>query len=252
MPIHEDRLSSSLDSAILKAGRSRLVPAIRVEPSSVASSFALVGQADEALAPFLRQLSAAFRAEGFRYTSNDLGRGPRHQRHRSGPAATRSGAARAARSSRALALLPEQPADGLRETYPLLVRALANIVLCYMPGRRVSFTTMERGYYASQRLTTAQLARERRRALAPLARARLVIDNQFLPDLEHELWHGDACTTQIAAAGRRLDGLGLLPAPFPIEELVDEQDLRHIRRLYGIGGLSYGNLSVRQDASASG
>ena len=41
--------------------------------------------------------------------------------------------------------------------------------------------------------------------------------------------------------------LDLLPAPFPIEELLDEQDLRHVKRLYGIGGLSYGNLSARKD-----
>ena len=40
---------------------------------------------------------------------------------------------------------------------------------------------------------------------------------------------------------------GLLPAPFPIEELLDERDLRHVSRLYGIGGLSYGNLSARKD-----
>jgi ribulose-5-phosphate 4-epimerase/fuculose-1-phosphate aldolase len=38
-----------------------------------------------------------------------------------------------------------------------------------------------------------------------------------------------------------------LPAPFPIEELLDERDLRHVKRLYGIGGLSYGNLSARKD-----
>ena len=84
-----------------------------------------------------------------------------------------------------------------------------------------------------------------------------MIENEFRHDLEPELWHGDPCTAQIAAAGRRLDKLGLLPAPFPIEELLDERDLRHIGRLYGIGGLSYGNLSVRRDGqrfwmSASG
>ncbi|HET6780463.1 MAG TPA: class II aldolase/adducin family protein, partial [bacterium] len=45
----------------------------------------------------------------------------------------------------------------------------------------------------------------------------------------------------------RLDALDLLPAPFPIHELLEERDLRHIERLYGIGGLSYGNLSVRKD-----
>ena len=44
-----------------------------------------------------------------------------------------------------------------------------------------------------------------------------------------------------------IDRLGLLPAPFPIEDLLDERDLRHVKRLYGIGGLSYGNLSIRKD-----
>jgi ribulose-5-phosphate 4-epimerase/fuculose-1-phosphate aldolase len=31
-----------------------------------------------------------------------------------------------------------------------------------------------------------------------------------------------------------------------VEELVSARDLRHIKRLYSIGGLSYGNLSTRQ------
>ena len=33
----------------------------------------------------------------------------------------------------------------------------------------------------------------------------------------------------------------------PIEDLLDERDLRHVMRLYGVGGLSYGNLSARKD-----
>ena len=47
----------------------------------------------------------------------------------------------------ALYALAEEPEDGLRESYPMLVRALANVVLCYVPGEGVSFTTMERGHY---------------------------------------------------------------------------------------------------------
>jgi hypothetical protein len=127
------------------------------------------------------------------------------------------------------------------------VRALANIVLCYVPSQGVHFTTMERGHYLVSGDGDAALARAVAERLAPLARARLVIENEFRRDLEPELWNGDAFTAQIVAAGHRLDALGLLPAPFPIEELLDEQDLRHIKRLYGIGGLSYGNLSVRLD-----
>jgi len=145
----------------------------------------------------------------------------------------------------ALVSRDSEPADELRETYPLLVRALANIVLCYFPGSgRVLFTTMERGHYS---VTGDDLAGHVVERLVPLARARLVIDNEFRRDLEPELWHGDDRTRDIAAAGRRLDGLGLLPAPFPIEDLLDEHDLRHVKRLYGIGGLSYGNLSARKD-----
>jgi hypothetical protein len=74
-----------------------------------------------------------------------------------------------------------------------------------------------------------------------------VIDNEFLTDLEPELWQGDEVTEEIIAAGARLGDLDLLPSPFPIEDLLSERELRHVKRLYGIGGLSYGNLSQRKD-----
>jgi hypothetical protein len=148
----------------------------------------------------------------------------------------------------ALHALDETPPDPLREGYPILVRALANVSLTFVPGDGVWFTTLERGSYlveasdGAAALADAVVAR-----LAPLARSHLVIENEFRPDLEPELWGGDEVTAAIAEAGRRLDGLGLLPAPFPVEDLVGERDLRHIKRLYGIGGLSYGNLSARKD-----
>jgi hypothetical protein len=126
----------------------------------------------------------------------------------------------------------------LAATYPLLVRSLSNIVLCCAPDG-VWFTTMERGFY--------RVADDVATHLLPLAGARLVIDNEFRTDLEPELWDGDERTAEIAAAGRAIDALGLLPAPFPIEDILDERDLRHVRLLYGIGGLSYGNLSARRD-----
>ena len=150
----------------------------------------------------------------------------------------------------ALHVLDAPPPDPLREGYPMLVRALANVSLTFVPGHGVWFTTLERGSYlvpaenGAAALADAVVAR-----LAPLARSRLVIDNEFRPDLEPELWDGDEITASISEAGRRLDELGLLPAPFPVEELVSERDLRHIKRLYGIGGLSYGNLSARKDAN---
>jgi ribulose-5-phosphate 4-epimerase/fuculose-1-phosphate aldolase len=138
--------------------------------------------------------------------------------------------------------LPDVPDEVLKASYPMLVRSLANIVLMRVPGHGVWFTTMERGTYgiADDPVETVE-------RLLPLAKSKLVIDNDFRPDLEPELWDGDEVTEDIKAAGRRMGDLDLLPAPFPIEELLDERDLRHVMRLYGVGGLSYGNLSARKD-----
>jgi ribulose-5-phosphate 4-epimerase/fuculose-1-phosphate aldolase len=44
-----------------------------------------------------------------------------------------------------------------------------------------------------------------------------------------------------------LAALNLMPAPFPIEDILNERELRHLKKLYGIGGLSYGNFSARLD-----
>jgi Class II Aldolase and Adducin N-terminal domain len=144
--------------------------------------------------------------------------------------------------------LYERDSHALAEDYPMLVRALANIALCYVPGEGAWFTTMERGHYGDtaddgdEALAEAVVQR-----LLPLARSRLVIDNEFVTDLEPELWNGDQVTEEIIAAGARLGDLDLLPSPFPIEDLLNERELRHVKRLYGIGGLSYGNLSQRKD-----
>jgi hypothetical protein len=53
-------------------------------------------------------------------------------------------------------------------------------------------------------------------------------------------------------AGRELDALDLLPAAFPIEAILGPRDLRHVMLLFGIGGLSYGNMSVRYRGTLRG
>jgi ribulose-5-phosphate 4-epimerase/fuculose-1-phosphate aldolase len=148
--------------------------------------------------------------------------------------------------------LSEVPQDILKTSYPMLVRTLANVVVLHVPGQGVWFTTMERGTYRISDDPAEVFER-----LAPLAKSKLVIDNEFVPDLEPELWGGDENTVELAAAGKRMEELDLLPAPFPVHEFLSERDLRHVMRLYQVGGLSYGNLSQRLDAgrfwmSASG
>src|SRR3954452_9309355 len=97
----------------------------------------------------------------------------------------------------ALWSLPEMPADPLTATYPMLVRALANISLCHVPGHGVLFTTMERGN--SLVPEGPELAAQVVERLEPLATSTLVIDNEFRTDLEPELWEGDEHTREIAA-----------------------------------------------------
>ena len=149
----------------------------------------------------------------------------------------------------AVAALPERPDDLLRVGYPLLVRGLANLaVLVSDDGRPAAhFVTLEQGTATIEHdgddgaFFNAVFER-----VEPLASSRLVIANEFEPALAPELWGGDEQTRQLARAGERLADLDLLPAPFPIDEILSERDLRHVKLLYGIGGLSYGNLSARR------
>jgi ribulose-5-phosphate 4-epimerase/fuculose-1-phosphate aldolase len=138
--------------------------------------------------------------------------------------------------------LDEEPDDVLKASYPMLVRTLSNVVLLHVPGKGTWFTTMEQGTYK-----VSEDPNEIYERLAPLAKSKLVIDNEFRSDLEPELWDGDETTRELSEAGKRLDELDLLPAPFPVHEFLSERDLRHVMRLYQVGGLSYGNLSARKD-----
>jgi ribulose-5-phosphate 4-epimerase/fuculose-1-phosphate aldolase len=150
-----------------------------------------------------------------------------------------------------LAELETPPADILRTGYPLLVRGLANLCVMVSPSGGSSiaqFVTLEQGTYAidtggddDQFFFKSVFSR-----VEPLASSRLVIGNEFTTDLPEALREGDDTTRQITRAGQHLAALDLLPAAFPIEEILSDRDLRHVKLLYGIGGLSYGNVSARR------
>jgi hypothetical protein len=46
--------------------------------------------------------------------------------------------------------------------------------------------------------------------------------------------------------GKELDTMGVLPTPFPLREVLTEDALRQLYKIYGITGASYGNLSARE------
>ncbi len=141
--------------------------------------------------------------------------------------------------------LPEMPSEPIKALYPYLVRALSNMMIAYTPGEGAHFLTLELGHYMEPE---GDAFYERVYArINPIACSVLVIDNIFEPTLEPELWNGDEQTEAMYRAGKKLAEWDLLPAPFPIETILPPEDLRHVKRLYGIGGLSYGNLSARKD-----
>jgi ribulose-5-phosphate 4-epimerase/fuculose-1-phosphate aldolase len=137
----------------------------------------------------------------------------------------------------------------MKAAYPVLVRSLSNMVIynTRVDGVLEShFITIEQGHYTVRHTDTEAGFFQRVFArIQPLACSHLVINNEFVPDLPDDLWQGDETTNQISWAGKQLDGMGLLPAAFPIHLYLTERELRHVKRLYGIGGLSYGNLSAR-------
>ena len=152
----------------------------------------------------------------------------------------------------AIAEIPTPPRDNdeLRRTgYPFLVRCLANLSVLVSDtpdGLAVRFVTLEQGTYGvGPGLDDDELIADVFRRIEPLASSRLVIANDFVTDLPEPLWDGDESTRQMLRAGRALDALDLLPAPFPLEEILPPRDLRQVQLLYGIGGLSYGNVSAR-------
>lgn len=139
--------------------------------------------------------------------------------------------------------------------YPILVRSISNMLLAThspdaaRPLDAAMLLTPERGCYPVRRSVGDDPFVELYQRLEPLASSHLIIDNVFDPDLPPDLWDGTPQTDELIWASRQIDSLQLLPAPFPIAEVLGPVDYAYLRRLYGIGGLSYGNLSIRHDAT---
>jgi ribulose-5-phosphate 4-epimerase/fuculose-1-phosphate aldolase len=149
--------------------------------------------------------------------------------------------------------LPDAPEDMLKAGYTLLVRSLSNVFIPVVRNGEVPeayFITMEQGFHRIEHNgDETAFFHEVVERLVPLIESRLVINNEFHPDLPEHLWNGDRHTEAIYRTGLRLSELDLLPAPWPIDKLLDPEDLRHVKRLFGIGGLSYGNVSARHQGN---
>ncbi|MCL6637503.1 MAG: class II aldolase/adducin family protein, partial [Alicyclobacillus sp.] len=133
----------------------------------------------------------------------------------------------------------ERPDNILRAAYPILVRALSNLLLFVInEGDTFDtyFVTLEQGCYPVpyQHGADAEYFERLFARLEPLATSNLIINNEFHPDLPEELWEGDPITAKVSEAARKIEDMNLWPAPFPLQEILSPEDLRHVKRLYGI------------------
>ncbi len=115
-------------------------------------------------------------------------------------------------------------------------------------GLAVRFVTLEQGVYGvGPGLGDDELiAQHVFRRIEPLASSRLVIANDFVTDLPEQLWDGDEQTA--ADAPRRPRARRARPAARTVPDRGDPRQRAICARcelLYGIGGLSYGNVSAR-------
>jgi ribulose-5-phosphate 4-epimerase/fuculose-1-phosphate aldolase len=147
----------------------------------------------------------------------------------------------------------EHPDDGLKSRcYTALIQSLSNLLLCVVPSGRtgrpdVYFTTPEAGFYHIPFDPEAVFER-----LLPIASARFATENVFTEDLPERLQEGSPVVRQIAMHGKELEAMGVLPTPFPLREVLSPVALRHLYKIYGITGASYGNLSARESVPELG
>jgi ribulose-5-phosphate 4-epimerase/fuculose-1-phosphate aldolase len=105
----------------------------------------------------------------------------------------------------------------------------------------VYFTTPEAGFYGVTYDDHTLFSK-----IYPIATAHYSTANTLVDDLPERYWSGSPKVDELRTYARELDTLGVLPTPFPLRELLPEADMRHLYRMFGMTGLSYGNLSVRE------
>ncbi len=138
----------------------------------------------------------------------------------------------------------------VRQIYPLLLRSLSNLLIYGGDANKpwAYLVTPELGCYpAPDAERDALWFEELYSRIAPLANSRLVIDNQMDQDLPQNLALGTQVTRQMKEASRVLALWNLFPTPYPLTDMLSPEDYRHLRLVFGVGGISYGNLSARHD-----
>lgn len=147
--------------------------------------------------------------------------------------------------------IEKEPENMKALCYTTLIRTLSNLLICVGPKNgkesEIYFTTPEAGFYHVPYDPEAVYER-----MMPVAGSHYALDNTITADLPRQFWTPSPVVRTIQQYGRELDTLGVLPTPFPLREVLSPEELHHLYKIYGITGLSYGNLSARERISELG
>lgn len=149
--------------------------------------------------------------------------------------------------------------DDIRaKSYTTLIKSLSNLLVYVKPDKtacspnlgaesQVYFTTPEAGFYNTECNLNKIM-----NAILPIASAQFATDNKFETDLPVECWKTTPIVEEMKHYGKVLNNLGVLPTPFKLKEVLIEEELNHLYKIFGITGASYGNLSARENYSQLG
>jgi ribulose-5-phosphate 4-epimerase/fuculose-1-phosphate aldolase len=146
-----------------------------------------------------------------------------------------------------IVLITETDPDLKSACYSALIKSISNILFCIlMPGNNQP----AKGYSITPEVGFTEFdytAENMFKYMYPVISAHFVLRNKIFTDL---LVPENAIIPEVEnliVFARELKRLGVLPAPFPLAKFLDQEHINHLFRLYQIKGLSYGNLSIRND-----
>jgi len=147
----------------------------------------------------------------------------------------------------------ENQVENLRSVcFTTLVHSLSNMVLCAVPSKGYSpdypekdteiyFTTPETGFFHHP-FDPEYVYQQ----IIPIAESHFAMRNVLTADLPPRYWKTSPVVKDLKKFGKELDNLGVLPSPFPLREVLSEDDIKQIYDLFEMKGLSWGNLSARE------
>ncbi|NND35160.1 MAG: class II aldolase/adducin family protein [Saprospiraceae bacterium] len=143
-----------------------------------------------------------------------------------------------------IALLQKETDDLKYLCYNSLVQTLSNLFICVKSdGESVSEVyciTPEVGFYKIEYSVPGLVD-----LMLPVITAHFAINNRIRYDLPAK-YTTTKITEELKYYGTVLNNLGVLPAPFPLHEVLSQENINHVYKIFNVSGLSYGNLSARE------